>query len=111
MIQRYQQGCVEVLQLGERLTLEVVDQVRPELTSVLQERLPQVVIDLRRLRLVDSAGLELLCECQEDCLRRGGAVRLAGTSPLLREVMRVTGLDQEFAIHNDVISAAGAFAL
>lgn len=111
MAQCYQQGCVEVIQLDERLTLDEVDAVRPWLSAALQERLPQVVVDLRRVRLIDSAGLELLSETHAHCQRRGGALRLAGASVLLRDVLRVTGLDQDFTLHADVVAAAGAFAL
>ena len=111
MIQRYKQGCVEVIQLEERMTLDEMEVAQVEFAAVLQERMPQVVVDLRRVRLIDSAGLELLLNSQTDCLRRGGAIRLASAGPLLRDVLRVTGLDQEFSLHIDVASTAGAFAL
>ena len=111
MVQRYKQGCVEVIQLDERLTVDEVGAAQVEFSGVLQERMPQVVVDLRRLRLIDSAGLEMLWDSQINCLRRGGAIRLASVGPLLRDVLRVTGLDQEFSIHSDVANAAGAFAL
>lgn len=111
MPKRYQQGCVEVIQLDERLTLGELDVVRPLMGPALQERLPQIVADLRRVRIIDSAGLELLSEIQASCLRRGGMLRLAGANALLRDVLRVTGLDQDFTLHADVVAAAGAFAL
>ncbi|MEZ6134989.1 MAG: STAS domain-containing protein [Pirellulaceae bacterium] len=111
MVQRYKQGCVDVIQLDERATIDELEEVQAELDRVLHERLAQVVVDLRRVRLIDSAGLELLQDTQVRALRRGGAVRFAAASPLLRDVFRVTGLDQEFAIHSDVATAAGAFAL
>ncbi len=109
-MQSYQQGCVDVYPLDERLTLDEVDAFRPLLAGALAQRLPQVVIDLRRVRLIDSAGLELLCEIQSACIRRGGAMRLAAPSALLLDVLRVTGLDEEFDLHQDVVTAAGAFA-
>ena len=111
MIQRYKQGCIEVIQLDERMTLDEMETARVEFDAVLQERMPQVVVDLRRVRVIDSAGLELLLDSQMDCLRRGGAIRLASVGPLLRDILRVTGLDQEISQHKDVASAAGAFAL
>lgn len=111
MLQRYQQGGTEVLQVSERMTIEECDTVRPLMLEGLPERMPQVVVDLRKLRLIDSAGLELLCDVQACCLKRGGSVRLAAAYPLIAEVFKLTGLDQEFAIHSDVIAAVGAFAL
>jgi anti-anti-sigma factor len=111
MVTRYQQGCVDVIQLDERLTHEEVEAAEAELRAVLHDRLPQVVLDMRRVRLVDSAGLELICETHTRCQRRGGAMHLASASPLLRDVLRITGLNQELILHADVVAAAGAFAL
>ena len=111
MLNRYQQGCVDVVQLDDRLTVEEIDSVRASLESVFQGRLPQVVMDMRRVRLIDSAGLELIFDSHEKCLHRGGAIRIAAASPMLRDIFRITGIDNELALHPDVVSAAGAFAL
>jgi anti-anti-sigma factor len=108
---RFQQGCVDVVQLDERLTLDEVDSVRALLLDAVQGKLPQVVVDLRRVRLVDSAALELLCDIGAACRQRGGVMRLAGAGPLVRDVLRITGLDRRFPMHDDFASAAGAFAL
>ncbi|MBX3422472.1 MAG: STAS domain-containing protein [Pirellulaceae bacterium] len=111
MAQRYQQGSVEVIQLDDRLTTDEVSSVSGLLEAALRHRLPQVVVDLRRLRLVDSFGLQLLYDTHSQCMQRGGAVHLAAPSAMIRDVLRVTGLDQEFSIHRDVVAAAGVFAL
>jgi|688.fasta_scaffold00669_25 anti-anti-sigma factor len=111
MTQHYQQGCVDVVQLDERLTGDELPAIDPVLSATLTGRLPQLVIDLRRLRLIDSTGLEMLYQLHVQALRRGGAVHLAAPSPLIRDVMRITGMDQELAVHRDVVAAAGAFAL
>ncbi len=111
MAQSYKQGSVDVIQLEERLTIEGLQSATGMFELILKERMPQVVVDLRRVKLIDIAGLELLCDSQQRCLRQGGAIRLAAAGPLLRDVLRVTGLDQEFSMHADVSSAAGAFAL
>lgn len=111
MSKRYQQGCVEVIQLNERLTAEELPEVELLLKEALKGRLPQVVLDLRRVRLIDSAGLELLLDAQQRSVARGGAVQLAAPSALIRDILRITGVDEEMSLHNDVVSAAGAFAL
>lgn len=107
----YKQGCIDVIQLDEKLTVQELPQVRALLDSAIHERLPQIVADLRRVRVVDSAGLELLFDAQQTCLRRGGTIRLASAGVLMQEVLRITGLNQEFSQYPDVVAAAGAFAL
>lgn len=110
MAQWFQQGCVDVIQLDEQLIIEDIDTLQPIIFNPLKERLPQVIVDLRRLRIIDSAGLNLLCDVQEQVQRRGGTIRFAAANPLIRDVFRVTGLDEEFALYPDLITAAGAFA-
>lgn len=111
MAQRYLQGCIEVVQLDERLTVDEVPTVDTLLKSAIGSRLPQLILDLRKVRLIDSAGLELLLETHQHCSNRGGSLHLAAPSPHLREVLRITGLDAEMLLHRDVVGAAGAFAL
>lgn len=110
MPKSYQQGCVDVVSLDERLTCEEVEEVRAALNQALLGGLPQVVVDLRGVRIVDSIGLECLCEFHESCRKRGGEMRLASPRPLVCDVLRVTGLDRQIGIASDVISAAGEFA-
>jgi anti-anti-sigma factor len=111
MPQQYQQGSIDVIQFDDKLTIEEVSQVRALLQGAIHGRLPQVVIDLRRVRVVDSAGLELLFDTQQDCLERGGTIRLASAGVLMQEVLRITGLNQEFSQYPDVVAAAGAFTI
>ena len=107
---RYQQGSVEVIQIGDRLTVEEVELARTLLTQATENVLPQVVLDLRSLRLVDSAGLTFLLDSTHACERKGGQLRLAGVGSLVAEVLEITGLESEFNLHADVVVAAGAFA-
>lgn len=111
MPQRYQQGSVDVIRCDEKLILGEVQELQTLLQTAIAQRLPQVVADLRRVRVIDSVGLELLYDAQRECLARGGVMRLAAAGALVREVLRVTGLEQEFELHPDVVSAAGAFAV
>jgi anti-anti-sigma factor len=60
--------------------------------------------------LIDSAGLELLVQTNQRCISRGGGMQLAAASTLIRDVLRITGLDHEMSLHRDVVLAAGVFA-
>lgn len=110
MPRKYQQGCIDVIALDERLTSENVEEVRAALVQTLGAGLPQVVVDLRAVRFIDSAGLECLCDFHSACRQRGGDLRLATPGRLVGDVLQVTGLDQQFGISSDVIAAAGEFA-
>lgn len=107
---RYQQGCVEVIQLDERLTIDETELVQPLMTQATRHRLPQLIVDCRRLLLIDSAGLGLLLDVANQCQAKGGQLRVAGASALIMDVMRITGLDQFLPLDRDVVAAAGAYA-
>eukprot|EP00913_Durusdinium_trenchii_P019517 g18347.t1 len=68
----------------------------------------RVVFDMREVSLIDSSGLEGLIDLQEQCLRKGGALKLAGPSNLCSDILHVTGIDEQIEIFPDPVTAAGA---
>lgn len=71
---------------------------------------PRAVLDLGRVGLFDSAGLEWLLNTQERFVQRGGAMKLAAPGPLCRDILLVTGIDRHFEIFADAVAAVGSFA-
>lgn len=109
MFTHKQQGAVDVISGGDRISGEHV----AELSNVLEARighgLPQIVLDLHSVALIDSAGLELLLDFQEKCQRMGGALKLASAGPLCREVLKATGVGARFEIFRDTGGAVRSF--
>jgi anti-anti-sigma factor len=109
MFTQKQQGAVDVISGGDRLSGEHV----AELSSMLESRLgngqPQIVLDLQGIALIDSTGLELLLDFQEKCQRMGGAMKLANAGALCREVLKATGVGARFEIFRDSGGAVRSF--
>ena len=109
MFTQKQQGAVDVITGGDRLSGEHV----AELSSLLESRLgngqPQIVLDLQGIALIDSTGLELLLDFQEKCQRMGGALKLANAGALCREVLKATGVGARFEIFRDSGGAVRSF--
>lgn len=110
MFERRRQGAVDVIQGDQPLTAEHL----PDLGRLCDESLaagqPRAVLDLSRVPLFDSAGLEWLLSTQEQFVGRGGAIRLAAPSALCRDILSVTGIDRHFEVFNDCVAAVGSFA-
>lgn len=70
----------------------------------------RVVFDLHEVSLIDSVGLEGLVNLQEQCLRRGGALKLAGLTHLCSDILHVTGIDDQIEIFADPVVAVGSFS-
>jgi anti-anti-sigma factor len=109
MFEQKCQGAVDVIGGGDRIAGDHV----PELASLLEARLergqPQIVIDMQRIAIIDSAGLELLLDFQEKCGRMGGALKLANVGALCREVLKATGVGARFEIFRDSGGAVRSF--
>ncbi|WBB53454.1 STAS domain-containing protein [Verrucosispora sp. WMMD573] len=57
-----------------------------------------VLVDLGRTDLLDSTALGLLVRAHRGATERGALLCVASTSPLIRQVLRVTRLDELFPI-------------
>jgi len=109
MFTQKQQGAVDIITGGDRISGEHV----AELSSMLESRLgngqPQIVLDLQGIALIDSTGLELLLDFQEKCQRMGGALKLANAGALCREVLKATCVGARFEIFRDSGGAVRSF--
>jgi len=63
--------------------------------SLLDERQSEIALDLSAVAMVDSAGLEQLLACHEQCKAAGGGCALINVSPEVSKILRITRLDRE----------------
>ena len=99
---------VPVARLEGEVDASNVKEVGDRLRSLLSNRSVALVVDLTRTTYLDSAGINLLFALGEEM--RGRQQRLAlvvaDASPIARMV-RLTGLDQSFAVHGTLPRALG----
>ena len=84
---------------GARLTVTLSGELNtvtaPELEASLSEDLKtidEIVFDMEDLSYITSSGLRVLLVCQQELEERGG-VTIRSASPVIREVIEVTGFD------------------
>jgi anti-sigma B factor antagonist len=73
-------------------------------------RVADVVIDLSRARVIDSAALETLLWAKRRTESHGGRLALAGPGADVRTVFELTRLDRRFECHADLPAALKAVA-
>jgi anti-anti-sigma factor len=71
--------------------------------------LGRVLLDLSAVPFVDSSGIEALLDSADAMSALGMTLRLCGANPTLREVLRVTGVDDQFEFHEDTQAGARSF--
>ena len=109
MFGRNKQGAVDVVAGDDPLSADYIPRVLRLLEECGAQGQPRVVLDLDRVPLIDSAGLEMLLDVQESFQRRGGTLKLAARSPLCREILSVTGVGAHFEVFPEAASAVGSF--
>ncbi len=110
MAEHFRQGAVDVVRGSDRLNADHAETLRPLVDSALRHGQPKLIIDLVNVALIDSDGLDFLLDTRDLCLRRGGECKLAGAGPLCRDILRVSGVDDEIEVLPDIVAAAGSFA-
>lgn len=102
------QGDFRVLRLNGRLDTETsadFELAAHDLTAAGERRF---VVDLTGISYVSSAGLRVLLALAKQMQASGGAMRLCGLAPSVRQVFDLSGFSKLFTIASDLAAALGA---
>lgn len=89
---------VPTLCLTGELDSYSASRVRSILDTMTEIQNPTVLIDMKSLDYIDSAGLGVLVAALKQAVDNNGAMALSGLTPPIARVMRVTGLDKLFTV-------------
>jgi anti-anti-sigma factor len=76
----------------------------------LLETTKQIVLQMADLIQIDSGGVGALGAAFMAAHNRGGVIKLADLTPRVGEVLRITGLERLFDVHDSETEAIEAFA-
>lgn len=103
------QGAVEVIAPNVPLKGESIEEFHDTVQHCLADGIPMLVVSMRDVPLLDSAGLEALLDIRDLVAQRGGWVKLAQLTPLTQDILKVSGVDRQFEIFADEKSAVRSF--
>jgi anti-sigma B factor antagonist len=109
MFERRKQGTINVITGHSSLSQANVDKFAATAEEVLARGVPRTVLDMQSVRLIDSAGLEMLLDTQDMYRDRGGALKLAAPNALCVEIFKVTDTAKEFELFESVNAAVSSF--
>lgn len=110
MFERTRTGAVYIVNGTDPINLQNANQLSTVLEECLSAGQPRVVLNLERIPLIDSAGLEMLLDFQDRCVERGGLLKLSAPTPLCRDILTVTDVIARFDVLPDSLTAVGSFA-
>jgi len=80
-------------------------QVRKKIFDLVKKKVPVILINLEKVKYMDSSGVATLIEGLQQCNKYNGRFALFGLQDNVREVFELTRLDKIFEIHSDRESA------
>ena len=94
-----------VVAIGGALDLATAEPIRRMLTTVLANVPPDdpyLILDLRRLTLMDTSGIGILVHAKQTTRAASGDVILVAPPPRIRRVLEKTNLLPIFTIYDDL---------
>ena len=79
--------------------------VRTKIFDLVKKKVPVILINLEKVKYMDSSGVATLIEGLQQCNKYNGRFALFGLQDNVREVFELTRLDKIFEIHSDRESA------
>jgi anti-anti-sigma factor len=108
-IERNTHGAVTVVKPVGAVAQADADALYAELSDVNRQSLGRIVLDVSGVPFMDSRGLEILLELNDELATSGRALKLCGLSDLLREVLELTDVLSSCECFEDVNSAVRSF--
>lgn len=110
MISTEVQGAVDVITIKCPLTSEHTEAFGSAVTTAAAGAIPQIVVDLSSVAMVDSKGLESLLAARQVVRGRSGVMKLASPISLVADALHATGVGELFERYDNVRSAVGSFS-
>jgi anti-anti-sigma factor len=104
------QGGVTIIRPDGPLLKQEADQFRRQVLHALAGSCGRCVIDASALAYIDSRGLEVLVEANEEASASGQSLKLCGVTETVRRVLELTRLSTLFEFFADVNAATRSFS-
>lgn len=91
----------ELVSVSGRVDSLTAPRLGEALKALFQNEKYNVIIELKRVNYVSSAGLRVLIDAQKTCKPHNGQVILAGVPQRIQETLELAGLTTLFRIEND----------
>lgn len=99
-------GMVPVVSIKGRVDSDSAPQLDSALADVLGEGKNKIVLDLREVDYMSSAGLRSIVKNAQAAQKSGGELRLASVSDAVEVVLRTVGMLQMFKLYTTSGEAA-----
>jgi anti-sigma B factor antagonist len=103
-------GRPHVVELSGEIDVYTSPKVKDAITELIDKGHYNLVINLEKVRYIDSTGLGVLIGGLKRVREHGGSVNLVCTNPQIKKIFDITGLVKIFGIFEDEAAATKALA-
>jgi anti-sigma B factor antagonist len=107
---RESEGDAYVVELTGEIDVYTSPKVKDAVTELIDREHYNLVINLEKVRYIDSTGLGVLIGGLKRVREHGGSDNLVCTNPQIKKIFDITGLVKIFGIFDDEQSAMKALA-
>ncbi len=100
---------ISVMSVSGRVDSATAPDLETNLKKLVETEKTQIVLDLKNVEYMSSAGLRAMVSTLKAVKRVNGDLRLASPSPRVEEVLRLAGLTSIFSIYPSRDEAVGSF--
>jgi anti-sigma B factor antagonist len=108
-ISTQQVKSVSVMTVKGRVDSATAPDLENALKQLVEGDKTQIVLDLKDVEYMSSAGLRAMVSTLKSVKRLNGDLRLCSPSPRVAEVLRLAGLNSIFSIYPTQADAVGSF--
>ena len=83
--------------------------VELKLAEILRDKARKIIFDLKGVTMLDSTGVGILVVCKGKITKEGGALRIAGATGIVEEVLKMTSVNKLVHLFPTVTEAAIGF--
>ena len=103
-------GEIAEMLLRGRVDMQTAAQLKSRISALVDEGCRHIIINMRRVKFVDSQGLSSLIQAQRQIAEANGSLRLVHLSPAVAKALEMTQLSRVFAVHENTQEAVAALA-
>jgi len=102
-------GDITIVEIVGEVDLYSSPQLRSDLLNLTKSGNEKILLDLSRVRYMDSSGVATLVEALQQAGKYGGKLKLANLRDAVKDVFELSRLDKVFDIYSTLEAAEESF--
>ena len=100
---------ISIIMIKGNMSADAIEHTRKEIEAIAAVDGIELVLDLKEVEFIDSAGIGAIVYMVKRCRRSGGSVKIANVQGQVRDVFRMAGLDKALEIYPSMDSALESY--